>query len=602
MAGRVLFLMLLFTGIWQSVSAQQAANDFALEVEREIASRQIGAVRKGTGEVCSAGELPYWQQLTGAYLSAGRVTEAERLWLDLLKECARHQSYLHPTALQAADGLVRFYADQQQKQKAAALLEELLLAGEKQAGQEEEQLLPLLAAGAGMYGRIGDTAKQEQLLRRALAIVADSNRSSRLDVAAWQLRLADFLLEHEGQQEAEQLYLESAPLLLAELPQQSMQAVELHDRLMQIQLSRHDWAAAEPHIKAVVRYIHDKVGGEHPVYIKSLGRLAFSYAKQGKYTDARQVLEEAIPLAEQLGEEGQELLASLQSFLKELEGERLAPNGAACSEEGMQLYRQQTEDWAATLSRITGRAESLQRKIEEQEAYERKLEEARRAKRDPTPAPGESPEEARERATAHYNRLFVSRLGTWDEAGFARGCLQELAELDQALSRYLAGAQALYQGWDGLVANCSEQPELLETALQHRAFVHDGPLEEFTLRHDLLEPLYADCTHRLVNELWAAGLLAEDEQEFCPNLAAVVEGSALSRQNLQQLEKGELRLLRNAIFAKYGRRFQAADLQGFFYGDGALPCGFYFRTAPDFTDTVLSDQDRANVSLLKAME
>jgi|GEM_PF-6555007 len=610
MAGRVLFLMLLLTTLVQSVPAQEtgkAADDFALEVEREIASQQIAAVREGKGEVCSYGEIPYWEQLTGKYLSYGRVAEAEKLWLSLVKECAQHNTYLHPYTLQVADELVRFYSTQEERQKATAFLEELLLAGMKQAGNEEEHLLPLLDTGIGLYGLIGDVSQQEQLLRRGLVIIAGSNRSSRLDVATWKIRLADFLFEHENLPEAQELYLDNAPLLLGELPQHSIKAVEIRQRLLQILASQNNWAAAEPHILTLIGYIRERVGEEHPTYIEWLGRLAFVYTKQGKIAAARQVLEQAIPLAEKLGEQGKELLVSLQDFQKNIEGgptDPLAPKGTVCSEEGVQLYRQQTEEWATILRQVATQAAALNKKIEETDAYDLKLQEARRAKRNPKPESGESPQEARKRATAYYNKLFVSGLGTWGDAGLARSCLKELAELDHALGRYLAGAEKLYQGWDGLVSTCSEQDqtELLETSLNYRAFVHDGPLEEFTLRHDLLDSLYADCTDRMVSKLWTESLLEENEQEFCPNLGAVVEGSALSQENLQNLRQGELRLLRNAIFAKYGRSFRANDLQSFFYGNGALPCGFYFRTDPNFSNTVLSDNDRKNVSLLKSME
>ena len=224
MTVRMLVLVLLVIGISQSASAQvedKAGSDFALETEAVIASRQIQKARKTVGKPCSSQEGYYWKLLVDKYLAHGREKKAEELWFDLLRECAQQKSYLHPDTLQVAEAIVRFYGVQAQPHKVNSFLEELMLMGEQQAGNKEEKLLPLLDTCSGLYGAAGHIGKQEEVLRRGLAIVIDSNRASRLDVAQRKVHLADFLFEHERMPEAEELYLQNAPLLLEELAEEN---------------------------------------------------------------------------------------------------------------------------------------------------------------------------------------------------------------------------------------------------------------------------------------------------------------------------------------------------------------------------------------------
>ncbi|WP_419175337.1 tetratricopeptide repeat protein [Desulfosediminicola sp.] len=615
MTVRMLVLVLLFIGISQSAAAQaedKAGIDFALETEAVLASRQIQQARMSAGKLCSSQEVYHWEMLVQKYLSYERGKEAEALWFDLLQECAQQSSYLHPDTLQVAEAIVRFYGAQAQPHKVNPFLEELMLMGEQQAGNREENLLPLLDTCSGLYGAAGDIGKQEEVLRRGLAIVIDSNRASRLDVAQRKVHLADFLFEHERMPEAEELYLQNAPLLLEELSEKSDKSADLRDRLAKIHISRNEWAAAEPHIQILNKYIHDKLGEESPVSIRYLGYLAFIYANQGKYADARQTLARAIPLAERLEGEDRTLLADLKEFQSQLDHELdylITQKAVVCSEESVRLYQQKTQEWQEIFREISERVESLKRNVEKEEAYDQQIEEARQAIYTTEPKPGETRREAQLRGRAHYNRVRLSRPNLWGEAGFGRACLKELAAVDHDLNRYLNGAEELYQGWNEVVRNCSEEDnnELFEASMRYEAFVDDWFMEESMLRQNVLDPLYTSCTTELANSIWAEQAVGQvtghgDENQFCGALAYIMEGSSIEPEDIEQLPTGELRLLRNAVFAKQGRSFKAQDLQSFFYDDGALPCGFYFRQKAAFTASALSDADRKNVSLLKSLE
>jgi serine/threonine-protein kinase len=76
----------------------------------------------------------------------------------------------------------------------------------------------------------------------------------------------------------------------------------------------------------------------------------------------------------------------------------------------------------------------------------------------------------------------------------------------------------------------------------------------------------------------------------------VVAGAALKGEDLSGLTPQQLRLLRNAVFARYGRVFQAGELQQYFQ---TRP---WYRPRADFNERSLTAADRANADLIKAYE
>lgn len=76
----------------------------------------------------------------------------------------------------------------------------------------------------------------------------------------------------------------------------------------------------------------------------------------------------------------------------------------------------------------------------------------------------------------------------------------------------------------------------------------------------------------------------------------VVAGTALKGEDLAGLTTQQLRLLRNAVFARYGRIFDAGELQQYFQ---TRP---WYRARRDFNERSLTSTDRANADLIKAYE
>ena len=73
-------------------------------------------------------------------------------------------------------------------------------------------------------------------------------------------------------------------------------------------------------------------------------------------------------------------------------------------------------------------------------------------------------------------------------------------------------------------------------------------------------------------------------------------GRFLTKSMLIGKNKKELRLIRNEIFARYGRVFKSEDLKQYF----SKKC--WYEINNDYNDNLLSEIDRRNVSLIKSIE
>jgi hypothetical protein len=76
----------------------------------------------------------------------------------------------------------------------------------------------------------------------------------------------------------------------------------------------------------------------------------------------------------------------------------------------------------------------------------------------------------------------------------------------------------------------------------------------------------------------------------------IVSGSTLTREDLAALSPDELRVLRNVVFARYGRTFQDEELREYFAGRP------WYKPRADFSEKMLTAGDRANAELIKAFE
>ncbi|MDT5296575.1 MAG: eukaryotic-like serine/threonine-protein kinase [Acidobacteriota bacterium] len=76
----------------------------------------------------------------------------------------------------------------------------------------------------------------------------------------------------------------------------------------------------------------------------------------------------------------------------------------------------------------------------------------------------------------------------------------------------------------------------------------------------------------------------------------ILTGTLLTGADLAGLTPAQLRLLRNTVYARYGRVFQSGDLQQYFQ---SRP---WYHPRPDFNERALGTNDRANAELAQAFE
>jgi serine/threonine protein kinase/ketosteroid isomerase-like protein len=76
----------------------------------------------------------------------------------------------------------------------------------------------------------------------------------------------------------------------------------------------------------------------------------------------------------------------------------------------------------------------------------------------------------------------------------------------------------------------------------------------------------------------------------------ILAGTLLTGEDLSGLTPAQLRLLRNTVYARYGRVFQAGELQQYFQ---SRP---WYHPRTDFNEHMLSTSDRANAELAQAFE
>jgi len=91
--------------------------------------------------------------------------------------------------------------------------------------------------------------------------------------------------------------------------------------------------------------------------------------------------------------------------------------------------------------------------------------------------------------------------------------------------------------------------------------------------------------------------------DISPLIATIAKGEGLDNRQLK-VDAGKSRLsplslwrLRNAVFARHGRKFENSDLATFFYGKGGC-C----KEQSDYSPDKLSQIDRANVKLIASLE
>ena len=72
--------------------------------------------------------------------------------------------------------------------------------------------------------------------------------------------------------------------------------------------------------------------------------------------------------------------------------------------------------------------------------------------------------------------------------------------------------------------------------------------------------------------------------------------SKLIDADLKDLDKAQLRLMRNAVYARHGRTFKSVDLQSLW------ECYTWYKKNPNYSDSLLTDIDKYNIELIQKYE
>jgi serine/threonine-protein kinase len=78
--------------------------------------------------------------------------------------------------------------------------------------------------------------------------------------------------------------------------------------------------------------------------------------------------------------------------------------------------------------------------------------------------------------------------------------------------------------------------------------------------------------------------------------AKILNGTTLDKSDIAGLSETDLRLLRNTVYARYGRVFDSSELQQYFSNRP------WYRPRRDYSDSQLTAADRANVNFIKSAE
>ena len=146
-----------------------------------------------------------------------------------------------------------------------------------------------------------------------------------------------------------------------------------------------------------------------------------------------------------------------------------------------------------------------------------------------------------------------------------------------------------YKGKVGLRIVCYDRPYDWPSHYHAQFWAYDEEAQEYKK----LEEVW-----KSIGSTPADGLIFADAPDFLPVPGAKFSmlGSRLSTADLKGMDKAQLRLLRNAVYARHGRMFASADLQALFGGQ------IWYKPNPGYSDDLLTDTDRANIALILEFE
>ena len=146
-----------------------------------------------------------------------------------------------------------------------------------------------------------------------------------------------------------------------------------------------------------------------------------------------------------------------------------------------------------------------------------------------------------------------------------------------------------YKGKVGLRIVCYDRPREWPSHYHAQFWAYDEEAQEYKMLEEVWES---------IERTPADGLVFAEAPDFMsvtePKFSLL--GSKLTATDLEGMDKDQLRLMRNAVYARHGRTFKSKDLQSLFNGY------VWYRPNSKYSDDLLTETDRANISLIQEFE
>lgn len=147
-----------------------------------------------------------------------------------------------------------------------------------------------------------------------------------------------------------------------------------------------------------------------------------------------------------------------------------------------------------------------------------------------------------------------------------------------------------YKGKIGFRIIFYDQPKDWPTHYHAQFWSYNEELQEYEMLEEIWGAEEDTPPNGLIFEEARTDLFTKNEFEFSKL------DSKLTEADLKDLDKAQLRLMRNAVYARHGRTFKSVDLQSLW------ECYTWYKKNPNYSDALLTDVDKYNIELIQKYE
>ena len=147
-----------------------------------------------------------------------------------------------------------------------------------------------------------------------------------------------------------------------------------------------------------------------------------------------------------------------------------------------------------------------------------------------------------------------------------------------------------YKGKIGLRIICYDQPKDWPSQYHAQFWYFDSVTQKYEMLEEIWNTEEDTPLDGLIFAEAKTELFSKKELDFSKL------DSKLTEADLKDLDKAQLRLMRNAVYARHGRTFKSVDLQSLW------ECYTWYKKNPNYSDALLTDIDKYNIELIQKYE